>query len=98
MTTVHWSDTAIGHLEAIRDYVARNSPGYAQALVDRITARSMILAQTPLMGGEVPEYGDPSVREVIEHPYRILYRVTGEQIEVLGVIHGARRLPRTPPG
>jgi plasmid stabilization system protein ParE len=98
MTTVEWSDTAIAHLDAIRDYVARNSPGYAQALVDRITGRTMALAQMPLMGGEVREYGDPTIREVIEHPYRILYRVQGEQVEVLAVIHGARRLPRTPPG
>jgi hypothetical protein len=33
---VHWSEIAVGHLEAIRDYIARNSPRYAQALADRI--------------------------------------------------------------
>jgi toxin ParE1/3/4 len=95
---VHWSETAIGHLQAVRDYIAQNSPGYAQALVDRVIRRTERLADMPLIGPEVPEYGDPAIREVLEHPYRILYRVTEERVEVLAVIHGARRLPRTPPG
>ncbi len=97
MSVVRWTDTAISHLQAIRDYVGRSSAGYAQALADRIIRRSMLLAEMPLMGGEVREYGDPTIREVLELPYRILYRVTGDLVEVLAVIHGARRLPRTPP-
>jgi plasmid stabilization system protein ParE len=96
--TVHWTETAIAHLRAIRDYVARNSPGYAQALADRITRRSEKLADMPLLGAEVPEYADESIREVLEHPYRIIYRVIPDRIEILAVIHGARQLPRTPPG
>lgn len=96
--TVHWTATAVAHLQAIRDYIARNSPGYAQALVDRITRRTETLAAIPLLGAEVPEYADESIREVLEHPYRIIYRATSEQIEILAVVHGARRLPRLPPG
>jgi plasmid stabilization system protein ParE len=52
----------------------------------------------PRLGAEVPEYGDETIREVLEHPYRIVYRVTTDRIEVVAIIHGARRLPRTPPG
>jgi plasmid stabilization system protein ParE len=96
--TVHWTETAVAPLLAIRDYIARHSPPYAQALVDRITRRTETLGDTPLLGPEVPEYADESIREVLEHPYRILYRVSPDRIEVLAVVHGARRLPRTPPG
>ena len=52
----------------------------------------------PLSGAEVPEYGDPDIREVFEHPYRIIYRVSGPDVQVLAVIHSSRRMPRTPPG
>jgi plasmid stabilization system protein ParE len=96
--TVHWTETALGHLRAIRDYVARNSPGYAQALADRITRRTEKLASMPFFGAEVPEYADESIREVLEHPYRIIYRVSADRVEILAVLHGARRLPTNPPG
>jgi toxin ParE1/3/4 len=33
------------------------------------------------------------VREIIEKPYRIIYRVRKEQIDILAVIHGAQLLP-----
>jgi plasmid stabilization system protein ParE len=52
--TVHWTPTALAHLRAIRDYIARNSPGYATAVVDRITRRTQTLATLPLLGAEVP--------------------------------------------
>ena len=41
----------------------------------------------------VPEYEAPDIREVIERPYRIIYRVKAERVEVLAVVHGAQRFP-----
>jgi toxin ParE1/3/4 len=96
--SVTWTETAAGQVQAIRDYLARSSPGYAQALAGRIVARTQALDGQPLLGAEVPEYSDPAIREVFEHPYRILYRVVGQDVQVIGVIHSSRRLPRTPPG
>ena len=37
---VFWSETAIGHLEAIAQYVAQTSPMYAERLVDRILSHA----------------------------------------------------------
>jgi toxin ParE1/3/4 len=95
--SVAWTETATDQLQAARDYLARSSPGYAQALAGRIVARTEALDGQPLFGSEVPEYGDPDIREVFEHPYRIIYRVSGSDIQVVAVIHSSRRLPRTPP-
>jgi toxin ParE1/3/4 len=95
---VEWSEQAAAQLQAIRDYLARSSPGYAQTLAERIIQRTEALAALPLLGAEVPEYGDESLREIIEHPYRILYRASEEQIQIVAVVHAVRRLPRTPPG
>jgi plasmid stabilization system protein ParE len=95
--TLIWSESAAGQLEAIRDYIARNSPRYALAVAERIVRRAERLADMPLLGGEVPEYGDPSVREVLEYPYRIIYRAVADRVRIVAVIHGARQLPQTPP-
>ncbi len=95
--SVTWTQTAASQLQAIRDYLARSSPGYAQALAGRIVARTESMDGQPLLGAEVPEYGDPDIREVFEHPYRVLYRVAGQGVQVIGVIHSSRRMPRTPP-
>lgn len=72
---VHWTDAAVGHLLAIYEYIARDSPRYAQRMIDRITRRSEQFAAFPLSGAMVPEYESPDIREVIEKPYRIIYRV-----------------------
>ena len=95
--SVTWTETATAQLQAIHDYLARSSPGYAQSLAGRVVARTESLDGQPFFGGEVPEYGNPDIREVFQHPYRILYRVSGTDVEVIGVIHSSRSMPRTPP-
>ncbi|MBZ5669129.1 MAG: type II toxin-antitoxin system RelE/ParE family toxin [Acidobacteriia bacterium] len=53
---VHWTATALEHLEAIHAYIARNSPQYALRVVDRLTRRSQQIAEFPLSGRVVPEF------------------------------------------
>jgi plasmid stabilization system protein ParE len=62
-------------------------------MVDRITRRSEQISTQPLSGRKVPEYEAEDIRELIEKPYRIIYRVKQDQIDVLAVIHGAQLLP-----
>ena len=86
---VRWTDNAIDHLTSIYEYIALNSPMYAKQMMDRITRRSQQIA---LSGRKVPEYDAEDIRELIERPYRIIYRIKESQIDVLAVIHGARLL------
>jgi len=90
---VHWTDNAVEHLVNIHEYIASNSPTYAQKMVDKITRRSIQIAAQPLSGRQVPEYDAVDVRELIESPYRIIYRIKQDQIDVLAVIHEARLFP-----
>ena len=90
---VHWTENAIGHLINIYEYIALNSPTYAKRIVDKITLRSDQIAAQPLSGRKVPEYEADDVRELIEKPYRIIYRIKPGQIDVLAVIHASRLLP-----
>ena len=94
---VYWTENAIGHLANIYDYIFLNSPTYAKGVVDRITRRSSQIADSPFSGRMVPEYQLPELRELIEKPYRIIYRIKRNQIDVLAVIHGARLMPDGPP-
>ena len=87
------TENAIGHLVNIYEYIAINSPTYGRRMVDRITRRSEQIAEQPLSGRKVPEYESEDIRELIETPYRIIYRIKPDQIDVLAVIHGARLLP-----
>ena len=90
---VHWTKNAIEHLAGIFEYIEINSPTYARRVVDRITRRSEQIAEQPLSGRKVPEYAAEDIREVIEKPYRIIYKIKPNQIDVIAVIHGARLLP-----
>lgn len=94
---VVWTQTAIEHLTGIFGYIARDSEQYARRMVDRITNRSKQIGGFPESGEIVPEYRDSSIREVIEGPYRIVYRIEPDHVAVVAVIHGARLLPEQLP-
>jgi len=92
---VHWTEAGLTDLRAAEAYVARHSPQYAYSLVERIFDRSAQLAAQPRLGSLVPEYDEETLRELFEHPYRIIYRIVSEeQIDVVAVVHAARRMPR----
>jgi plasmid stabilization system protein ParE len=91
---VRWTDTALRHLDAVHNYIAQDSPHYARETVDRLTRRSAQIGQFPRSGRQVAEFEAESVREVLEDPYRIIYRILPERVDVLAVIHTSRQLPR----
>jgi toxin ParE1/3/4 len=62
-------------------------------MIDRLTRRSEQLAVFPRSGRMVPEYEAPDIWEVIERPYRIIYRIKPDQIDILAVVHSAQLLP-----
>jgi plasmid stabilization system protein ParE len=93
---VHWTTTAINHLRHIHTYIGQSSPAYASRIVDRLTRRSQQIAQFPESGRIVPETDLPQIREVMEGPYRIMYHITPDQVDIIAVIHGSQQTPWTP--
>ena len=87
---VHWTDTAVAQLTKIYEYISRDSPLYASRVIDRVTRRSQQIARFANSGRIVPEFDHPQVREVIEGPFRIIYRTKQDQIDVIAVIHGSQ--------
>lgn len=94
MTTVNWIEAASADLAAAEVYATRRSVAYARGLVARILNQTDALAQFPRSGVIVPEFADDAVRELYEHPYRIVYRVCADRVDVVAVVHAARRMPR----
>ena len=61
---VVWTHEVVADLEAIADYIAKNSPAYAAAFVQETLDAGNSLDLSPRRGRVVSEYGDPHVREL----------------------------------
>ena len=93
MIRLVWTRPAVEDVQEIRAYIARDSQRYARIVVERLVAAVERLNDYPLSGRVVPEVGQSTLREVIEPPYRIVYRVRAELLEVVAVVHSARQFP-----
>jgi plasmid stabilization system protein ParE len=62
-------------------------------VVDRLTRRSQQIAEFPRSGPVLSEAQDVNVRQVIEGPYRIIYHILDDEIDVIAVVHSAQQWP-----
>jgi toxin ParE1/3/4 len=85
-----WLRRAITDRDAQLDYIAHDNPRAAIEHGDRIAHQ---LAQHPEMGRAGRKQ---STRElVISHtPFIVIYRIKGERIELLRLLHGAQQWPK----
>jgi addiction module RelE/StbE family toxin len=93
VTRLVWTRPALDDVIRIRTHIAADSPRYARVTAERLLAAVDRLREHPLSGRIVPELGQPTLREVIDAPYRIVYRVRAELLEVITVVHSAQRFP-----
>ena len=91
---VDWTDPAWDDLAGIAEYIARDSEYYAAAFVQEIKEAAASLSELAERGQIVPELGDPSIRELLVKSYRLVYKVSGNRVVILSLIHGARRIWR----
>jgi plasmid stabilization system protein ParE len=91
---VRWTARALRDVRGIRDYIGRSSL-YARRVAQRLLDRADLLAEHPAAGRAVPEYDRPDIRELVEPPWRILYRYAegAPAVYVLAVVHGRQQLP-----
>ena len=88
---VTFSEGANGDLDRVFAWIAKDNPRAAYKMIARIEARVRRLAAV-----NFPDMGRPGLvegtRELIEHPYLIVYQVDEAQSEVfvLAVVHGAQ--------
>lgn len=91
---VEWAPIGASDLEGIVRFKARaDGPAAARRTRERILSRAGSLASYPSRGRVVPEIkaiGLTAYRELIEAPYRILYRTTGKVVGIAGVLDARR--------
>jgi toxin ParE1/3/4 len=89
---VVWSSKAVEDVEAVATYIARDSPSYAAAVVQKIVDITRDLIECPSAGSIVPEFSDPAILEKCAYTYRIIYRLKDDIVTIAAVIHTKRLL------
>ncbi len=94
MGKVKWTEKASSNLQAIHDYIAKDSKTYAARFIKSLIRATTKLEQMPRCGRIVPELEDYGFREVVYQNYRIVYRLVegSEDVEILTVVHSAREI------
>lgn len=72
---VIWSYEATTDLEALAEYIARDSLFYAAAFVEEILDASRSLDTFFERGRIVPEFANPNIRELLVREYRLIYSI-----------------------
>lgn len=86
---VVWSREAREALRELRERREAFQRGAGRRMVRRIREHTGTLALFPQSGRVLPEAGVPELREKIVPPYRVLYRVFDDRVEVVTIFHGA---------
>ena len=73
-------------------FIRNDSPQAATALGERVLAASRSLSLLPERGRYVPEYPELFIRELFIRNYRLIYDIVGDEVRILGLVHGARDL------
>jgi len=90
-----WTESARTDLETIVDFIAEENPRNALGVLEKIEKRARTLRQFPERGRIVSELRTLDVflyRELIERPWRIVYRFDDKQVYVLAVLDSRREL------
>ncbi len=92
---VLWAKAAEEDLKSIIEYICVDSPSAARDSLKKIKAKSSNLCSFPQRGRVVPELKDHGIlqyRELIIPPWRVIYRISEEQVYVLLVIDSRRNV------
>jgi len=90
--TLKWSEEALEDIESIATYIEKDSPIYAKSVVSKFFEKAEILQEFPELGRKVPEFNDTTIREVFVYSYRLIYKLSQQEILFVAVVHGKRLL------
>jgi len=89
---IRWTAVAADDLKSVHEYLSEHAPGRADAIINRILSSIDVLEQYPNLGRKGRLEG---TRELVitGTPFIVFYRLQENQIEILGVLHAARKWP-----
>jgi toxin ParE1/3/4 len=90
-----WADVVERDLIEIIDFIANESPANALKILNNIKQTASNLYSSPERGRVVPELQDQGIstyRELIVPPWRIVYRISANDVYVLSVLDSKRNV------
>ena len=88
--TIRWTPTGLRDLESLHAYISQDNDEAAAGTVEKVLAALESVQRFPSMGRKGRVAG---TREVVVAPFIVAYRVKRDAIEIVAIIHGARRWP-----
>lgn len=92
---VVWASVAEKDLKKIIEYIADDSPQNALNILQKIRKQASDLYTLPERGRIVPELYDQGIlqyRELIIAPWRLIFRISEQDVYVLSVIDSRRNV------
>jgi len=91
---LRWTRLAVTDLDSVYAYIAVDAPDAAMGIIDRIEEATAVLIRHPESGRAGRIKG---TRELVVAgtPFILLYRIRQGTIQILAVIHGARKWPES---
>ena len=97
MAEIVWSPSSVKDINAIAEYIAKDSLMAAKNMIELFFQKAEILSRFPHYGKQVPETKNSFLREILVGRYRIIYEVFSEdQVNILTVHHQSRLLKNNP--
>ena len=90
---LRWTEGAVDDLQSAHDYLEAENPRAACEAVDRIISAVERLERFPHMGRPGRAEGSREL-VVTGTPFLVAYRLKGEALQILAVLHGARKWPK----
>lgn len=87
---VHWTEIAWSDLESIAEYIAKDSSHYAAVFVHDVKLAARSLCCFAKRGRVVPELSEPAIRELIIRNYRLIYKISDNNVHIIAFVHGSR--------
>jgi plasmid stabilization system protein ParE len=87
---VLWAPEASLDLDDIILSIAEDHPQNAIDTMERLQKKAKSLEKSPKKGVPVPElklFGVMSYQQIIEEPWKIIYRISNTKVYILAVIH-----------
>ena len=92
MPAVVWRVRALGDLETIARKISAGSARGAEKLMRAIAAQAALLAFHPHIGRAGRAAGTREL--VVHHHYAMVYKVVGDRVYILRILHTSRQWPK----
>ena len=92
MAQIKWTDTALDNINEIAEYISLDSVFYAEQFVHKLISVSKKIENHPEIGRIIPELPMSGYREILYKKYRIIYRISNEDIYIVSIHHSSRLL------